>query len=220
MKYPFILFFRYDKYNYIDTILQENAHLLECSLNIINTKEKLNKFYKQTYSLLVTFGNNQEYKEDLSDFTNTNICNRIINIDTFVSIHIFNEIVNQLYIQICTLERINIRPIFSIFTTAFNSFDKIIRAFNSLKSQTLTNWEWVIIDDSPDEKNFNFLRKQLSNDSRVRLYRRFENNGYIGNVKNESVNLCRGQYVLELDHDDEILPFVLQDSATLFRDGP
>ena len=220
MKYPFILFFRYDKYNYIDTILQENAHLLECSLNIINTKEKLNKFYKQTYSLLVTFGNNQEYKEDLSDFTNTNICNRIINIDTFVSIHIFNEIVNQLYIQICTLERINIRPIFSIFTTAFNSFDKIIRAFNSLKSQTLTNWEWVIIDDSPDEKNFNFLRKQLSNDSRVRLYRRFENNGYIGNVKNESVSLCRGQYVLELDHDDEILPFVLQDSATLFNDKP
>ena len=220
MKYPFILFFRYDKYNYIDSILKENAELLQCSLNIINNTEKLNKFYKQTYSLLVTFGNEKDYEEDLSDFIKNNTHNRIINIDKIESIDSFNTIVNNLYIQNCSLERINIRPIFSIFTTAFNSFDKIIRAFNSLKSQTLTNWEWIIIDDSPDDDNFNFLRATLTQDSRVRLYRRFENNGYIGNVKNEAVSLCRGQYLLELDHDDEILPFVLQDSATLFNDKP
>ena len=36
------------------------------------------------------------------------------------------------------------------------------------------------------------------------------------NVKNEAVSLCRGEYVLELDHDDEILPFVLDESAALF----
>ena len=53
MKYPFILFFRYDKYNYIDTYFKDNSHLIECSLNIVNTPEKLNRFYKQTYSLLI-----------------------------------------------------------------------------------------------------------------------------------------------------------------------
>jgi hypothetical protein len=76
------------------------------------------------------------------------------------------------------------------------------------------------MDDSPDDKNYNYLKQQLTGDSRVRLYRRYENNGYIGNVKNETVSLCRGQYVLELDHDDEILPFVLEESVKLFDTKP
>ena len=47
-----------------------------------------------------------------------------------------------------------------------------------------------------------------------------ENNGNIGNVKNEAISLCRGKYVLEFDHDDEILPFVLKDSADYFDANP
>ena len=85
-----------------------------------------------------------------------------------------------------------------------------------MKNQTLKDWEFVIIDDSPDDDHFNFLRKLMINDSRVRLYRRSENSGNIGNVKNEAIGLCRGKYVLEFDHDDEILPFVLNDAATYF----
>jgi glycosyltransferase involved in cell wall biosynthesis len=217
MKYPFILFFRHNKYNYIDNILTDNSNKLDCTLHIINKKEALNKFYKQIYPFLIVFGETkEEYNDDLADLLNSQLSNRIIYISDFISVDKFNELVNKTYIDICSLDRINTRPEFSIFTPSFNSFDKIIRVFNSLKSQTLTNWEWVIMDDSPDDKNFTYLKKMLINDSRVRLYRRFENNGYIGNVKNEAVSLCRGQYVLELDHDDEILPFVLKESADFF----
>ena len=218
MKYPFILFFRNDKYKYIDNTLSDNSGKLDCTLHIINKKEKLNKFFKQIYPFLIVFGETkEEYCEDLSELLNSQISKRIIHISNFISADDFNELVNRFYIDICSLDRVNTRPDFSIFTPSFNSFDKIIRAYNSLKSQTLTNWEWVIMDDSPDDKNFQYLRQHLTIDSRIRLYRRFENNGYIGNVKNETVSLCRGQYVLELDHDDEILPFVLQESSELFN---
>jgi glycosyltransferase involved in cell wall biosynthesis len=219
MKYPFILFFRNDKYEYIDSIFKENSSNLECTLHIINTKEKLNKFFKQVYPLLVTFGpEEKEYQSILFDYLNNynHLYNRIIHISHFTNVFEFNNIVNEKFIQICSLDRIYVRPIFSIFTPSFNSFEKILRAFNSLKSQSLTNWEWIIIDDSPNESNFQFLKNNLANDNRIRIYRRFENNGYIGNVKNEAVSLCRGEYVLELDHDDEILPFVLKESAELF----
>ena len=54
----------------------------------------------------------------------------------------------------------------------------------------------------------------------MRLYRRSCNSGNIGNVKNEAVSLCRGKYVLELDHDDEILPDVLKDSVEYFEAHP
>ena len=221
MKYPLILFYRYDKYDYIDSILTNNSKKLYCTLHIINKSEKLNLIYKQTYSLLVVFGENkEEYTDDLNNYMNSNINNRILFLSKITNIESFNKLVNEKYINNCSLERINVRPIFSIFTTSFNSFNKILRAFNSLKAQTLTNWEWVIIDDSPDNVNFNFLKKELTTDSRVRLYKRFENNSYIGNVKNEASSLCRGQFVLELDHDDEILPFVLEESVQLFNDKP
>jgi glycosyltransferase involved in cell wall biosynthesis len=95
-------------------------------------------------------------------------------------------------------------PEFSLFTTCYNSYDKIIRAYNSIKTQTLLDWEWVILDDSPNDEHFPFLKKALSHDKRIRLYKRSENNGNIGNVKNEAVSLCRGNYLLEMDHDDEI----------------
>lgn len=196
MKYPFILFYRHDKYDYIDSLLKNNSNNLDCTLHIINKSEKLNLIYKQIYSLLVVFGNKEEYTNDLTDYLNSNINNRILFLSEITNIEKFNTLVNEQFINVCSLERIHVRPIFSIFTTSFNSFDKIIRAFNSLKAQTLTNWEWVIMDDSPDNVNFNFLKKELTNDSRVRLYKRFENNAYIGNVKNEAVSLCRGQFVL------------------------
>lgn len=50
----------------------------------------------------------------------------------------------------------------------------------------------------------------------MRLYKRSENSGNIGNVKNEAVSLCRAKYVLELDHDDELINTTLSDSASCF----
>lgn len=218
MKYPFILFFRNDKYSYIDNVLKCNSSQLNCTLHIINKKEQLNKVFKQIYPFLIVFGDTkEEYNDDLVELLQSQLSKRIIYISDVNSVDDFNELVNSFYVDICKTDRINTRPEFSVFTPSFNSFEKILRAFNSLKSQTLTNWEWIIMDDSPDDKNFEYLKKHLTNDSRVRLYRRFENNGYIGNVKNEAVSLCRGQYLLELDHDDEILPFVLKESAELFQ---
>lgn len=220
MKYPLVLFFRDDKYNYIDNFLKEHSNQLDCTLNIINKTEQLTKLFKQSYALLVLFGNTNDYTNIIIDINNNGFTNQLITISSITSINHFNNLLNHKFIDNCSMDRINFRPIFSIFTSTFNSYDKIIRAYNSIKEQSLTNWEWVIMDDSPDDKNFNYLRNKLTHDNRIRLYRRFENNGYIGNVKNESVSLCRGQYVLELDHDDEILPFVLQESAELFNQKP
>jgi hypothetical protein len=60
MKYPFILFFRHDKYEYIDKTLADNSSKIDCTLHIINKKEKLNKFYKQIYTFLIVFGKTKE----------------------------------------------------------------------------------------------------------------------------------------------------------------
>ena len=54
MKYPFILFFRDDKYKYIDTILTDNSSQLNCTLHIINKMTSLEEFAQQILKRLRT----------------------------------------------------------------------------------------------------------------------------------------------------------------------
>lgn len=214
MKYPFIIFYREDKDSNIDQFFIENNAKLNCTVHITNKISKVNRMYSANYHLFITISEN-EIKKEIADFTNKKKHMKLTNND-FQNVDTFNDLVNNRFVLNCSLDRSYLRPVFSLFTSTFNSYDKIIRAYNSIKKQTLENWEWVILDDSPDDEHFDFLRQNLSHDCRIRMYRRSENSGSIGNVKNEAVALCRGTYVLEMDHDDEILPTVLEDAASLF----
>lgn len=221
MKYPFVIFYRLDRFSDIDNLFINHNEQLNCTLYFTNNNNDLNKLYDSNFQILVTYGDKEEYYIDnVNSIIAERMRNRWIHFNEIKSINEFNNAVNYCFIHNCTLNRENIRPIFSVFTPAYNSYHKIERAYKSLIRQTLKDWEFIVIDDSPDDEHFNFLRKLFSNDSRVRLFRKSENNGNIGNLKNEAVSLCRGKYVLEFDHDDEILPFVLQDSATCFDNNP
>ena len=224
MKYPYILFFRHDKYAHIDKFINANKEKLICSIFIVDKKEELNKLYDSNYHLLVTFGDEEsEYHKDVNDIIVDRMRGRWLHYKTLDDNNIdqFNNGVNFCYLNSCVMRKEDLnRPIFSLFTTCYNSYEKIIRAYDSIKTQILRDWEWVILDDSPDDKHFVFLKDKFKNDKRIRLYKRSENNGNIGNVKNEVISLCRGKYVLEMDHDDEILPYVLSDAATVFDKDP
>ena len=219
MKFPFIIFFRHEQYKEIDEFFIKNAKTLECSVYITNNFKKVEKLHNSNYHLLITYGEtSQEYNELLLQIISEKMMIRCCHMNKIgLDVDTFNNYVNIKYITNCSLARELTRPTFSLFTPSFNSFNKIIRVFNSLKAQTLKDWEWVIMDDSPDDKHFDFLRQHFQHDNRIRFYRHSQNNGSIGNVKNECVSLCRGKYVLEMDHDDEILPDVLQDASTLFE---
>jgi len=218
MKYPFIIFFRYDKYSKIDNFLIENKKDLLCSIYVVNNKEELNKLFNSNYQILVTYGENGdgEYCEDVNSVISDRMRKRWIHKKEITDVNIFNSNVNYCFVDTILENYEFTRPVFSLFTTCYNSYEKIIRAYDSIKKQTLKDWEWVILDDSPDDNHFIFLKDLFKDDHRIRLYKRSENNGSIGNVKNEAVSLCRGKYVIEMDHDDEILPDVLMDSKIVF----
>lgn len=217
MKYPYVIFYRFEYLSQIDNFFIENNDKLNCSLFFTCDKNDLYKLHDSNYQILVTYGQNEsEYIDLVNSVIAERMRRRWIHLTKIDSIDEFNRGINYCFIHNCTLNRELVRPVFSIFTPSYNSYHKIERAYNSLRNQTFKDWEFIVIDDSPDDNHFNFLRKLLINDSRVRLFRKAENNGNIGNLKNEAVSLCRGKYVLEFDHDDEILPTVLQDAVTCF----
>jgi glycosyltransferase involved in cell wall biosynthesis len=221
MKYPIVLLFRHDKYSNFDNFLDKNKENMNFSITITNDPYDLNKMFDSNNHLLITFGSNdKEYSEIIDSILPQRMRKRWIHFNDIPDMNVLNQVLNACYMNIVTCDRLLTRPIFSLFTTCYKSYDKIFRAYNSIKEQTLKDWEWVILDDSPEDEHFQFLKTIFKNDKRIRLYKRSENSGSIGNVKNEAVLLCRGKYVIEMDHDDELLPDCLTDATNVFDNNP
>ena len=101
-------------------------------------------------------------------------------------------------------------PLISVITTTFHSKEKIKRPLNSLKSQSYTNWEWVIWDDSKDNLTYGDLLEIKKTDLRIRVYKAPEHSGVIGEMKRLAAGVSYGSFILELDHDDELHPDLLK----------
>lgn len=113
------------------------------------------------------------------------------------------------------------RPLVSVFTPAFRSGDKIEKPFRSLLAQTHQEWEWIIVDDSDDNgETFKRLSEMADRDSRIRVYKEHRHSGRIGMVKRTACGIARGQFLVELDHDDELTPKALQWVAEAFQKHP
>lgn len=112
-------------------------------------------------------------------------------------------------------------PLVSVFTPTFGTGDRISRPMMSLLAQKYDNWEWVVMDDSDDGgKTFDMLSKMAENEPRMRVYRESRHSGRIGSVKRSACGLCRGKYLVELDHDDELTPDALDLVARAFEKHP
>ena len=217
-RYPLVILFRHNKYSDIDSFIESNKDSLMCTIHITSSIEDLNKLFSPNYHLLVTYGDSyDEYHNSIADKIPHRFSGRWFHKTDISNIAEFNHNVNYCYVTNVINIREKTRPVFSIFTTCFKSYDYIDTAYKSIKKQSLIDWEWVIMDDTPEDEHFVFLKNKLSSDNRVRLYKRDKNSGSIGNVKNEAISLCRGKYVLEMDHDDEILENCLLDSYNIFK---
>lgn len=109
----------------------------------------------------------------------------------------------------CAMENIlinNTSQLISYFTPIYNTGNLLYRTYESLKSQTYTNWEWVIVNDSSDNgKTLKIAENIAKMDPRVKVYDfREKSNGIIGETKYRAAMLCNGYLLCELDHDDII----------------
>jgi glycosyltransferase involved in cell wall biosynthesis len=91
----------------------------------------------------------------------------------------------------------------------------IKRLYNSLKSQTYKNWNWWIIDDS--ENNETIEKLNALDDFRITILKNVTNHGCIGFNKHMIAMMCDGDYLVEVDHDDELLPDCLMKLYECFK---
>ena len=129
------------------------------------------------------------------------------------------------------------RPKFSIFTPTYKTGDRIFRTYESLKKQTFRNWEWVVVDDSPDDDTWKKLQDISNQDYRVKIHKIYPlTGGNVGLSKHRAAMLCDGEWICELDHDDALVSdcletcynaiekhpdagFLYTDSCEVYEDG-
>ncbi len=100
-----------------------------------------------------------------------------------------------------------ISPLVSIMMPAFNAERYIAAAIESVLSQTMEDWELIIINDGSTDKTIEVLKH--FNEERIRVFHQ-PNSGEAA-ARNLALQKVRGAYLAFLDADDQWLPEFLQE---------
>ena len=112
-------------------------------------------------------------------------------------------------------------PLVTVFTPTYRIGDRIRRTLQSLQQQTYTNWEWIVVDDSDDDgQTFSLLTRLARTDHRIQVFKAGAYSGLIGRVKHWACSLANGQFLVELDHDDELTAYALEIVVRGFQQFP
>src|SRR5215213_2402536 len=102
------------------------------------------------------------------------------------------------------------RPLISVLLPVYNVDEKWLRlCIDSVLSQIYENWELCIADDHSSRPHVHrVLDEYAARDQRVKVIYRSEN-GHISAASNSALALAKGDFVVLLDHDDQLSPDAL-----------
>lgn len=97
------------------------------------------------------------------------------------------------------------KPLISVVMPVYNVEERWLRqCIESVIKQLYTNWEFCIADDhSPSPHIRKVLEEYAARDSRFKIIFR-DINGHISAASNSALELASGEFVILLDHDDEL----------------
>lgn len=108
-------------------------------------------------------------------------------------------------------------PFFSVIIPTYNRKHIISNAINSILKQTCENWELVIVDDCSTDNSRELILG--FNDKRIKYYKLEQNLGNAG-ARNVGIKKSKGEYIVFLDSDDEMMPDCLGNFFNLIKNKP
>lgn len=101
------------------------------------------------------------------------------------------------------------RPLVSIVMPVYNAEDTLPRMVNSIKLQTLSNWELIAVDDGSKDRSGLILDEYAAGDARIKVIHK-QNKG-VASARQSGVAACTGTYIIHADADDWVEPEMLAD---------
>lgn len=109
--------------------------------------------------------------------------------------------------------------LFSILIANYNNGKYFRDCYNSLVSQTHSNWEAIIVDDNSTDDSVAVIKGLIKQDSRFRFFVNDRNYG-CGYTKNRCASLARGEICAFLDPDDALCLEALELVVDCFSSVP
>lgn len=97
-------------------------------------------------------------------------------------------------------------PLISVIIPTFNENVKFLRAsLESVRTQTLTDFECIVIDESTNSEAASVCRRFCSENSRFQYIRPNKRIGLAGSL-NLAISQARGKLIARFDSDDVCMP--------------
>jgi glycosyltransferase involved in cell wall biosynthesis len=94
-------------------------------------------------------------------------------------------------------------PLISLIIPTYNRAHLITETIESVKKQTYTNWELIIVDDGSTDNTEEVIKSYISSDPRIFFYRRPSNRAKGANAcRNFGFEKAKGEYIKWVDSDD------------------
>lgn len=91
-------------------------------------------------------------------------------------------------------------PTVSVIMLTYNREKLVGRAIESIISQTMEDWEFIIVDNGSTDDSGRIADEYAANDSRIHVLHR--QRGNIGSGRNAGIDAARGEYLAFIDDDD------------------
>lgn len=95
-----------------------------------------------------------------------------------------------------------VQKLVSIIVPVYNIESQITKCLTSIRNQTYSNFEVIMIDDSSTDNSGSFCNKFADVDFRFKYY--LKKNGGISSVRNYGVAKSKGTYISFIDGDDYV----------------
>jgi glycosyltransferase involved in cell wall biosynthesis len=99
----------------------------------------------------------------------------------------------------------NTKPIVSVIMPVYNAGEFLVRAIESIRKQTVADFEFLIIDDGSTDDSWTIIKRFAKRDARIRKFRNKKNIGIVKSL-NALIPKTKGRFVARMDADDISLP--------------
>lgn len=112
------------------------------------------------------------------------------------------------------------RPLVSVVMSTYKRPGRLVKAIDSILRQTYSRFEFIIINDSPDDRKTRIILKRYAQyDNRIKVITNSVNKGLIYSL-NAGLDMAKGKYIVRMDDDDISFPTRLEKQVAFMQEHP
>jgi len=108
------------------------------------------------------------------------------------------------------------KPLISVITPVYNAEKYILETMDSVLNQTLTDFEYILIDDQSPDRSAEIIKEYQKRDPRIK-YIQLDDNSGAAVARNTGIEHAKGRFIAFVDSDDKWYPTKLEKQVSYMK---